>query len=51
MYDAGEDQLLIITSDRLSAFDVIMDEPIPNKGRVLTAMSAFWFEQLGDVAP
>lgn len=51
MYDAGDDRLLIVTSDRLSAFDVVMAEPIPNKGRVLTAMSAFWFEQLGDVAP
>jgi phosphoribosylaminoimidazole-succinocarboxamide synthase len=51
MYDAGDDRLLIVTSDRLSAFDVIMDEPIPNKGRVLTAMTAFWFEQLGDVSP
>ena len=51
MYDAGDDRLLIVTSDRLSAFDVVMDEPIPNKGRVLTAMSAFWFEQLGDVTP
>jgi phosphoribosylaminoimidazole-succinocarboxamide synthase len=51
MYDAGEDRLLIVTSDRLSAFDVVMDEPIPNKGRVLTAMTAFWFEQLGDVSP
>ena len=51
MYDAGEGRLLIVTSDRLSAFDVVMAEPIPNKGRVLTAMSKFWFEQLGDVAP
>jgi phosphoribosylaminoimidazole-succinocarboxamide synthase len=51
MYDAGDGRLLIVTSDRLSAFDVVMAEPIPNKGRVLTAMSAFWFEQLGDVAP
>ncbi len=51
MYDAGDDRLLIVTSDRLSAFDVIMEEPIPNKGRVLTAMSAFWFEQLGELAP
>jgi phosphoribosylaminoimidazole-succinocarboxamide synthase len=39
----------MVTSDRLSAFDVVMDEPIPDKGRVLTAMSAFWFEQLADV--
>jgi phosphoribosylaminoimidazole-succinocarboxamide synthase len=40
-----------VTSDRMSAFDVVMDEPIGDKGRVLTAMSAFWFEQLGDVVP
>ena len=39
----------MVASDRLSAFDVVMAEPIPDKGRVLTAMSAFWFEQLADV--
>ena len=49
IYDAGDDRLLLVTSDRLSAFDVVMAEPIPNKGKVLTAMSAFWFEQLGGV--
>ena len=41
----------MVTSDRISAFDVVMAEPIPDKGRVLTAMSAFWFDQLADVAP
>src|SRR3546814_17553384 len=51
IYDAGPDHLLLVTSDRISAFDVVMDEPIPDKGRVLTAMSAFWFELLADVAP
>jgi len=45
IYDAGEGRLLMVTSDRISAFDVVMAEPVPNKGRVLTAMSAFWFEQ------
>ncbi len=45
IYDAGEGRLLMVTSDRLSAFDVVMAEPIPDKGRVLTAISAFWFEQ------
>ena len=45
IYDAGDGRLLMVTSDRLSAFDVVMAEPIPDKGRVLTAMSAFWFEQ------
>jgi phosphoribosylaminoimidazole-succinocarboxamide synthase len=49
VYDAGEGRLLLVASDRISAFDVVMAEPIPGKGRVLTAMSAFWFEMLGDV--
>ena len=49
IYDAGDDRLLMVTSDRLSAFDVVMAEPIPDKGRVLTAMSAFWFETLDGI--
>ncbi len=49
IYAVGDDRLLMVASDRLSAFDVVMAEPIPDKGRVLTAMSAFWFEQLGDI--
>ena len=49
IYDAGEGRLLLVTSDRISAFDVVMDEPITNKGRVLTAMSAFWFDHFADV--
>ena len=49
IYDAGDGRLLMVTSDRLSAFDVVLGEPIPNKGRVLTAMTAFWVEHLGDV--
>jgi phosphoribosylaminoimidazole-succinocarboxamide synthase len=49
LYDVGDGRLLLVTSDRISAFDVVMDEPIPGKGRVLTAMSAFWFEQFADV--
>lgn len=49
-YDLG-DRLLMIASDRISAFDVVMSEPIPDKGRVLTAMSLFWFNLLGDVVP
>ena len=49
IYAVGDDQLLMVTSDRLSAFDVVLAEPITHKGRVLTAMSAFWFEQLADV--
>lgn len=49
IYDAGEGLLLMVTSDRISAFDVVMEEPITNKGRVLTATSAFWFEQMQPV--
>ena len=49
IYAVGDDRLLMVTSDRMSAFDVVMAEPIPHKGRVLTAMSAFWFDVLGDV--
>jgi phosphoribosylaminoimidazole-succinocarboxamide synthase len=49
IYDAGDGRLLMVTSDRLSAFDVVMAEPIPDKGRVLTAMSSFWFEQFDGV--
>ena len=51
IYAVGEDKLLVIQSDRLSAFDVIMDDPIPGKGRVLTAMSDFWFRKLGHLVP
>ena len=49
IYDACDNRLLMVTSDRLSAFDVVMAEPIPDKGRVLTAMSAFWFEKFQGV--
>jgi phosphoribosylaminoimidazole-succinocarboxamide synthase len=51
LYDAGGGTLVVVASDRISAFDVVMAEPVPDKGRVLTALSAFWFEQLADVAP
>lgn len=50
IYDLGE-HLLIVTSDRISAFDVIMDEGIPQKGYVLTQISKFWFEQMADLVP
>jgi phosphoribosylaminoimidazole-succinocarboxamide synthase len=50
IYDAGDDRLLMVTSDRMSAFDVVMAEPIPGKGRVLTAMTDFWLAHLSDVA-
>ena len=49
IYDAGDGRLLMVTSDRLSAFDVVLAEPIPDKGRVLTAMSSFWFDQFQDL--
>jgi phosphoribosylaminoimidazole-succinocarboxamide synthase len=51
VYAVDDDRLLMVTSDRISAFDVVMDEAIPDKGRVLTAMSAFWFDLLADVVP
>jgi phosphoribosylaminoimidazole-succinocarboxamide synthase len=51
LYAVGEDRLLVIQTDRLSAFDVIMPDPIPEKGRVLTEMSYFWFRKLGHVIP
>jgi len=50
-YAVDDDKLLIVTTDRISAFDVIMAQPIPNKGRVLTQMALFWFDQLADVVP
>ncbi len=51
IYAVDEDKLLIVTSDRLSAFDVILPNPIPDKGRVLTALANFWFERLGHIIP
>jgi phosphoribosylaminoimidazole-succinocarboxamide synthase len=49
LYAVGEDRLLVIQSDRLSAFDVVLNDPIPGKGEVLTALSFFWFRKLGHV--
>jgi phosphoribosylaminoimidazole-succinocarboxamide synthase len=51
LYAVGEDRLLVVQTDRLSAFDVILPDPIPGKGEVLTALSLFWFEKLGHVIP
>jgi phosphoribosylaminoimidazole-succinocarboxamide synthase len=51
IYAVGEDKLLIVTTDRLSAFDVILPDPIPGKGAVLTAMANFWFGKLAHVIP
>ena len=51
IYGVGEDHLLIVTTDRLSAFDVVLPTPIPGKGAVLTAVSNFWFERTRDLIP
>ncbi len=51
VYEVDADQLLLVASDRVSAFDVVMREPIPRKGAVLTQVSAFWFERLAEVFP
>jgi phosphoribosylaminoimidazole-succinocarboxamide synthase len=51
IYAVGNDKMLIVTSDRLSAFDVVLTDPIPDKGRVLNEMANFWFSQLGHVVP
>ena len=50
-YAVGEDRLLMVATDRLSAFDVVMGEPIPGKGELLTEMALFWFAQLGHIVP
>jgi phosphoribosylaminoimidazole-succinocarboxamide synthase len=50
-YAVGQDRILMIASDRLSAFDVIMGEPIPGKGVILTQMALFWFAKLGSICP
>ena len=51
LYAVGDDKLLVVQTDRLSAFDVILDDPIPNKGKILTAMSNFWFKKFGHLMP
>lgn len=51
IYAVGEDELLIVTSDRLSAFDVILPDPIPGKGAVLTQLANFWFDKFSDWLP
>ncbi|MEY3264511.1 MAG: hypothetical protein RL717_1988 [Pseudomonadota bacterium] len=50
-YAVGDDKILIVTTDRLSAFDVVMTEPIPAKGKVLNQMSNFWFDKLAAIVP
>ena len=51
IYAVGDDKMLIVTSDRLSAFDVVLPDPIPDKGRVLNEMANFWFSKLGHIVP
>jgi phosphoribosylaminoimidazole-succinocarboxamide synthase len=51
VYDAGEDRLVLVATDRISAFDVVLPNPVPDKGRVLTGLSSFWFETLSDLTP
>ncbi len=51
IYAVGEDHLLMVTTDRLSAFDVVLPDPIPGKGAVLTAVSRFWFDRMQSLVP
>lgn len=51
LYAVGDDKLLVVQTDRLSAFDVILPDPVPGKGEVLTAVSNFWFDKLSHVIP
>jgi phosphoribosylaminoimidazole-succinocarboxamide synthase len=51
LYRVGDDRLLLVASDRLSAYDVVLPTPIPDKGRVLTGLSRFWFAQTGHIVP
>ena len=51
LYEVGHDRMLMVASDRISVFDVVLDDKIPDKGRALTALSTFWFERSGDIWP
>ncbi|HEV8563901.1 MAG TPA: phosphoribosylaminoimidazolesuccinocarboxamide synthase [Actinomycetota bacterium] len=51
IYEAGQDALLLVASDRISAFDVVLPTPIPDKGRVLMGLSLFWFDRTSDIVP
>jgi phosphoribosylaminoimidazole-succinocarboxamide synthase len=51
IYFSGDEQLIMVASDRISAYDVILPDPIPDKGKVLTQMSVFWFEQTAGIVP
>ena len=50
-YAVGDDRILMVATDRLSAFDVVMTEPVPRKGEVLTRMALLWFSRLGHIVP
>ena len=50
IYEAGDD-LVLVATDRISAFDVVLPTPIPDKGRVLTALTLFWLERTADIVP
>ena len=51
LYAVGDDHLLLLASDRLSAYDVVLPTAVPDKGAVLTGLSLWWFEQLADLVP
>jgi phosphoribosylaminoimidazole-succinocarboxamide synthase len=51
LYEVDDDHLLLVASDRISAFDVVLDDPVPGKGEVLTALTVFWLELLADLVP
>jgi phosphoribosylaminoimidazole-succinocarboxamide synthase len=51
LYEVGHDRMLVVASDRISVFDVVLDDEIPDKGRALTALSTFWFEQTAAIWP
>jgi len=51
LYEVGHDRMLVVASDRISVFDVVLDDLIPDKGRVLTALSTYWFEQTAHLVP
>jgi phosphoribosylaminoimidazole-succinocarboxamide synthase len=51
VYADGPDELILVATDRISVYDVVLPTPIPDKGRLLTALSLWWFEQLGDIVP
>src|SRR3954447_6186722 len=51
IYEAGDDRLLMVASDRISTYDVVHPTPIPNKGEVLTGLSVFWFERTQQIVP